>query len=44
MTVYVMLSGFQMDGPFTVTARPSPNAYILVLPPADALQSTVNVD
>jgi hypothetical protein len=32
------------DGPFTVTARPSPNAYTLALPRRMRCSSTVNVD
>jgi hypothetical protein len=32
------------DGPFTVTARPSPNAYTLALPRRIRCSSTINVD
>ena len=32
------------DGPFAVTACPSPNAYTLALPPRMLCSSTVNVD
>ena len=32
------------DGPFTVTASPNPNAYILALPRKMRFSPTVNVD
>jgi hypothetical protein len=32
------------DGPFTVTAYPSPNAYMFALPPRMRCSPTVNVD